>query len=686
VFKWGRYNPEALLHDDGAFATHLAQDYVRALANYRPTLFIVRECQNIDPESLRFLLMLGEETSHSFVICEYTTGDGQFSADHEKIILEAVVRKDSLAIFDLLRLGMSEFRFLLRKYAPVDKKIEAAVELGWDGNLRIIKELKYRIMVGRKIETSSGSLLAVTLRENLELLSKRQRLVLAIIAVHVESIGQDTLFVALKRVDPTITTTDVALELANLSNQKKYVRIEHGQVSLADEDLLEAIITSSALMPMLRIAETSLRDLYLDVVRGNAFANVRLLAALRQAIALCAQTGDVVALRGLIKTLDSAVREAYDQTLYVNIVAEALLSRQDLSEIERHDLVEWASGAAYEVSDFPAAVSLLEALSERGTYETALLACCYGEINRHEDALTLSRDLRARASNAQSTVALAALLIECQCLVALGRKREARTLHAKLRNDTAFANSPLFGFVLRYTEMIEEFPACSSEMTQSVEFFRVHGFRKSAAYSRLAVAMYSVFKGQLETARELLAEAETELVAHVRDRQIILNNKVVVALLSPEPDLPSCIRKLDSALFSTRDDFSRLVLQNNLMICYWLLRDFTHAIHCAEIMESILRAPAFGDRGVFWSTCFNAWKFFAEIGSNDRAEQFKAIPIALGFDDSSDESYWRARFGLAETAASEFDYLMRFKYHPEYLSHWLIDLEGLEVLKGELVQ
>jgi hypothetical protein len=40
------------------------------------------------------------------------------------------------------------------------------------------------------------------------------------------------------------------------------------------------------------------------------------------------------------------------------------------------------------------------------------------------------------------------------------------------------------------------------------------------------------------------------------------------------------------------------VLHNNLLICYWLQGDFVHGIHIAEVMEAILRAPAFGDRGV----------------------------------------------------------------------------------------
>jgi hypothetical protein len=595
--KRGRYSPGTLLQDDSSFATQLAQDYVRALATYRPTLFIIRECQNIDPESLRFFLTLGDETSHSFLILEYTSATGQFSEDHEKIIFEAVTRRDCLAIFDLLRLNIREFRLLLRKYVPLDKKIEAAVELAWDGNLRIIKELTYRIMVGRAVEASSNSLLSATLRSNLELLPKRLRLTLAIVAVHVEAITKDTLFAALKLIDEKITANDLALDLARLASAEQYVSLKGGYVSVPDEDLMDALTASPVMLPMLRLAETILRDIYLGILKENAFTNIRLHAALRQAVALCARTGDIVALRGLIRTLDSAVREAYDQTLYINIVAEIILGDKHLSMLERRDLVGWASAAAYEVSDFPTAVSLLETLSERDAYENALLACCYGETNRHNDALVLTRRLITQTTT-NSDVSLAAQLIECECLVALGRHAAAEELYAAISDDEILAASPLFGFVLRYAEIIYEFPACTIEMLQSADVLRFSGFRKSAAYSQLAAAVYFAFGGHISTAQHLLEEAEAELLSHVRDRQIILNNTVVVGLLSPSPNLPLYIEKLNSGLFAARDEFSRLVLHNNLLICYWLQGDFVHGIHIAEVMEAILRAPAFGDRGV----------------------------------------------------------------------------------------
>jgi len=680
--KRGHYSPESMLQDDSTFATQLAQDYVRLLANFRPTVFVVRECQNIDPESLRFFLTLGQEVLETAIICEYTSADGKFSADHEKLIFETIVSKSELVIFDLMRLDIKEFRFLLRKYAPTSKRIETAAELAWDGNLRIIKELKYRVMVGSAVDSSTPLHLTRALVENLEVLSKTQQLVIAIVAANVEAISMEILSAVLTLINNSITAKDVIAETERLANTEGYLSIGSDHVALADEDLLDAMSKSNAMMPILRLAETGLRDFYLDLVGRNALTNVPLHLALRQAVALCARTGDIVALRGLIKMLDSAIRQAYDQTLYVNIVSDVVAGRQDLLDTERRELVGWAAAAAYEVGDFPVAILLLSKLHEPTHYDVALLACCYGEVNRNEDALTLAGQLVSHHANDETNVLLAARLIECASVFSLGEKEEARVLHAKMRNDPGFSTSPLFGFVLRYTEIVQDFPTCTPDILESVTALRVHGLRKAAAYSELAAAMNLACEGHLKRARELVSNAEAELVPFVRDRQTILNNQVVLELLSPKPNLASCLEKLDAALFSARDDFSRLVLNSNRLICFSLSDQAANAVHCTEIIADILAAPRFGNRDIFWPACFNAWRFFSDKGDSDQAERFRNISFALESDDSNYQLYWNARFGLLDTAPSEFTFLMQFKYHPEYLSHWLIDQEGLALLKA----
>lgn len=681
--KTGRYNPDAILQDDSLYSTKLAQDYVSGLACSEPALFIIRECQNIDPESLRFFLALGEKNRNLAVILEYTTpAGGRFSPDHEKIILDTVSDESSLMIFDLMRLNMEEFRTLLRKYVDADKKIETAAELTWDGNLRIIKELKYRLMIGSSVDAASPLLLPATIKQNLELLPKRKKTILAIIASHVEAIQFDTLLGVMRRIESKLTAKKLNSELEHLANEEKYVRIGK-LVSLADEDLMDAVATSDRMKPLVLLAENRLREFYLDVIKGATFTGVPLSIALRQAIVLCARTGDVVALQNLVETLDASIVLAVDQTLYINIVAGAVLSREDLSYNERQGLVDWTVAAAYEVGDYPTAASLLETNPNLSVYEKALLACCYGEANRHAEALKIARQIKSGTGKTDRDALIIARLIECASLFALGSKRESLDTHAALRRDAELSASPLFGFVLRYTEIVKDFPHCTSDVLKSAELLRSQNLLKSAAYSQLVGAIHLAFAGEVGEASRLIRQAETALLLQVRDRQIIFNNAVVVELLSDEPDLDGCLEKLSAALFTVRDDFSRLTLHNNRLICFWLHKDYIQASHCATIIESILRAPDFGNRDVFRTVCFNVCGFFDEFGEPENSERFKSLLSSLSLKDSCYENYWKVRFGLAESAEPEFDFLLKFKYHPAYLSHWVIDLEGLMRLKAK---
>jgi hypothetical protein len=225
LLKIGRYSPNSLLQEDSRFASEVAQEYVGALANYRPTLLVIRECQNIDPESLRFLLSLGETATCCSLIFEYTNRDYTFSAEHEKIIFETVSGKDSLVVFDLLKLDLKEFRYLLRKYAPLDKRVEATVELHWDGNLRIIRELKYRIMVGDRRTPSKSLDLRATIQKNISDLSTQRRLILAVVAVHIEAIDRATLIGTLRRIDPSISPMTITSDLAGLETDEEYIRV-----------------------------------------------------------------------------------------------------------------------------------------------------------------------------------------------------------------------------------------------------------------------------------------------------------------------------------------------------------------------------------------------------------------------------------------------------------------------------
>jgi hypothetical protein len=439
------------------------------------------------------------------------------------------------------------------------------------------------------------------------------------------------------------------------------------------------------MLPALKLAASSLRDYYLEVINGNLYATVLLQSALRQAVALCASTGDIFALRNLVRSLELAARQAHNQTLYVSIVADVVLSRNDLSDLERRELCGWAAAAAYEAGDSPTAAKLIETLPELRPYDMALLACCYGVVNRHENARQLAARLIHTGKGITSHAALAGKLIEFVSLFAIGKKTEAAAIHSALLHSAEYLVSPLFGFVLRFTELIKDFPDCTADVLASIKTFQRSGLRKSAAYSELAAAMHLAYTGELSRARRLVADAQQELQPYLHDQQILVNNAVVIDLLSEKPNLLRCIDELKASLLAVADDFTRLTLHNNLLVCFALREDISHAAHTIDVIDRVLAAPCFGNRDIFVTVCYNVWRFLKDTDQPEKAARYKEVALSVNLETSCYPSYWKVRFGLELSAEPQFDFLLRLKFHPDYLSHWLIDLDGLDVLKEESV-
>jgi hypothetical protein len=232
-------------------------------------------------------------------------------------------------------------------------------------------------------------------------------------------------------------------------------------------------------------------------------------------------------------------------------------------------------------------------------------------------------------------------------------------------------------------EIVKDFPDCTEDVLKSVEIFRSHKLLKAASYSQLSAAMHLAYAGNVRKAQKLISEAESNLLSSIRDRHIILNNSVVAELLSSKPEIDKCLEKLNTALFTVRDEFSRLTIHSNRLICFWLQQDLNQAFHCISIIESIFKAPDFGNRDIFWTVCFNVSAFLEEVGELEISRKFKSFLSNLNLENSCYQNYWKVRYGVGTEAEPEFNFLLQFKYHPAYLSHWLIDYEGLSELKAE---
>ena len=393
-----------------------------------------------------------------------------------------------------------------------------------------------------------------------------------------------------------------------------------------------------------------------------------------------------MALRRLLKAVDSVTRSIVDQTLYVSIVSATLRENVGLRAFERRELAEWTATAAYESGDFQTASSILESIEEPDLANLAMLASCLGEDNRHHAAIRLADEIEFRAGPTDDDARLVAGLIRIANFFAIGERARAAELHSHLLHAEAEKRSNLFGFVMRFSEIVVDFPHCTADLLSGAELLDAAGFHKSAAYSKLSGAVHLAYSGDVDSARALLGAARKRLTNEIRDRAILANNAVAIELLSQSPDLTSCIDELNSVICTVRDDFSRVVLHINRLICLRLIGDVGRARRDIDLVERILSSPKFGNTDIFWNAYFNIWAFFRAIGDVVAEKRVASRFGSLIPDCPAYQSYWDARLGQNIDPPPEFSFLMRFDFHPEYISHWQLDAEGFRLLRTEFVR
>ena len=674
---------DALLSSDTANAVTICREYVEFACKDDETLLIVRETQHIDHESLRFFLQNNRDLQHQYLIMEYTSEKGHFDPDHQKILLRELSDHPNAHIMELLRLEKHHLEMLLRRYAVNDVALNSDFSLNWNGNLRSVVELKFRAGIGRKIHSAADiknslSDLQGQLNDHLSILNRHQRLLLALALAHIEAIHHQTVLLVAARIDEHTTMPEIENNLVSLVRVHKFLEFNHGFVRLQNEDLAVAIANSPAFEGLIVLARQKLRDYYLELIGSNSYTLTGMPMAVRQALSLCAKTRDTTAMLRIVRELSGIIRRTNDQSIYVDAIAEAIAEKQDLFQVEHEALVDWAAELAYDAADYKRAADLLRSLPAPNFYQAAMLACCAQELGEHEFALTILHN--HRSSSRDRSGELLADLIEMTTIRDMGDDARAKKILDKIHSDPTARASPIFGYVLRFYEMLLDFPESTPFMLESAEWFKRYGLINPEAYSRLSGAILLARAGRIDQAIEFMQRATKLLKSEVRDQYTVLNNKAVLAMLAPQPDFSQCIPWLIAGMRVCRNDYADVVLLNNLAIVKNQLGLISDAIECVDRMLSILKEPSFGDRDIFWGACFNAMRIFERAGQKRRAEDMRVLPRAVA-RSTEYSPYWEYRFDLRSDVDEHYRYLLKFDYHPLYLSHWLIELEGLKLLK-----
>jgi hypothetical protein len=674
VFNLGRYAPAELLARDDDFAISRCTEYATSLLARHSLVLVVREAHLMDLYSLRTLLETIASHRMPHLILEYTTNHA-FAAAHEKLLLRYPFVRHCM----LRKMGRDRVEHLLEEAVGCRTRLSPADYENWDGNLRAVKWLTGSAAgLAKELPVLLAPRLATSLADEFNRLDGAHKLLLAILHANGEPIALDHLREVLQRALPdAIGQTPDGLVDAVMADGGLVVWSTAG-LRLHNETVAQAIAEADTLRPLIALAEKLLRDSYWAVMERPAASAADLSHGLRHVFRLSGRTRDTAGLLRACAALNDRVAQSSDQRIYVDAVASALESDLQLTGPDRDQLIRWAASLAYRTNDPARAADLLEQLQTQDTFTLTMRAFALQELGRHETSLRLAEVI---ASDAQSPdEGLAAELIKALVGGCLGEVGASRDLLNRIVADPNYQNSPLLGYAYRFFEVVEGFADCLPKLLLSAAWFGRFDLPIPAAYSQLPAAVFLARLGRLGEARTLMSQAVAALEGTVHDKQLLLNDRAAIELLAPKPDYATCVEVLSEALRHARDDFSELTILTNLALARSGIEDHAAAAASARQSMAILESHDFADRDIYWPICFNAAQVFG--ASDDLQERAAALrfPEQRGGPVSVNKDYWSFRYGRCVAVPEGFEYLTALPRHPVYLSHWLMEVEGMERL------
>ncbi len=682
----GEYAPPNILNSTNDPAVDLARSY---LSESYPssTVFVFREAQHFDQVSFRFVLDVVRKNNGFFAFFEYTSDQSEFRAQHHEIIKAQGLLGLRFHWYQLLKLKPHHVTYLLRLYTNRDIELSSDYYLSWDGNLRSIEELRYRVTIGGD-ESASDDLspwlndAVEQYRKHIISLNGDQRMLLALINANIQPLSSAVLSDAYSRINARTAYSDPNADVDALLNTHNLItHTEKGELRIDNEDVSEAIETIPAMVSFLAYARKALKECYLEYIEKAEPGDVPLIESVAQAFMFSGVTADSGALVLLVKKVESLVGGAINPKRLIDTVYPLVESDDILFDDDRQLLIRWAIDLLYDTGQYKKALKLIPHASEQSDYIDLLEANCAIESGAHIRAKELLDCLRT--SSAASDLEPALVLLEALIARTNNDAESAQQLLEGLIKSTP-EQSPFHAYALRFMETVREFPAVIHHTLKSAVIFENLGYFSSEAYSRLASAMHLTRSGDVETAKYQVDVAQKILSSLAGDLHVARNNQGAVELSTLSPNLKQCRNLLDMARWTVEDDYSELVINTNLAITNSLLNMHEHADQLIKASVKILNAPDFGDRDVFWGVAYNAHFVLDRCG---KAAEGRRIMQQVASEHEPPiiyRDYWLYRFNLTdEPPDGKYSHMLAKQYHPLFLSHWQIDREGIKSLFSE---
>ena len=664
LFNLDYYDFRQYLFDNRPEANILKASYVRYLLGLQSHLVIIDNFQNIDGISYKFIgeWLCDSLSNKNVFILEYTLDDSENFENVIKLRDNLSITGANVVIYKLEKM-CPEFAFeaILNKYpsAKNDKdRIIKYYNYSANGNIRKIED--YVLCSAKHSAVSEFD----PAKENIAALCNESKLILAMISLHKGKVNLDCVYDIFKSNNVSFSH-DLTFCNEELIYKYHFVEIINNQIVVVHASILDAWNEFSKDFPMhCFIAYRELESYYKNALESKDGIDINSVQVLLD-LYLLFEPIKIYNLLSYLKTIvydNVSTKHAWE---YLHAFINAIRTKINMFVSALYEIIEWCCDLEliYEASE------ILTIIEKQTDFENSFsYAFSFCKINY----LLGSFDTVIEYANQKKRLATSDLEVLYYNLFLIIAYRSTNN-YSKMNGIVKLIDSSelnksysAYGFFLRLAEVYIDKEICCGRIQESVIHFNRIGNTHQSAKSNISLSYIYAINGRIKDALKALSAAEQVLGFEKSISHIFKVNKACIYMLEGNIDY-SVWNVLDSAELVTENDFSRLAIINNKIICCIEginVQQRSFLEHKA--LELLRRVP---DKHMHAILNYNLYLLYKDIDFSKAQSFYK-----LAEDNHKYCKTLSIRLGKKQKVRSKIsDFLLTKPWHVCFLSCWEFD-------------
>lgn len=564
LFKLDYYDFSQYLFHNRPEVNLIKAGYVRYLLGLQSHCVIIDNFQNIDGISYKFLgeWLCDSLSNKNVFIFEYTLDD---SENFEKIIKlrdNLSITGANVVIYKLEKM-CPEFAFetILNKYpsAKCDKdEIIKYYNYSANGNIRKIEDYVLCSVKNSAVREFDPA------KENISSLCNESKLIFAIISLHRGKVNLDCIYDIFKSNNISFSH-DLTFCIEELTGKYHFVEIINNQLIVVHASILDAWNEYSKDFPThCFIAYRELETYYKNTLDAKDEIDVNSVQVLLD-LYLRFDPIKIYNLLSYLKKLvydNISTKHAWE---YLYAFIKAIRTKINMFVSALYEIIEWCCDLEL-IHEAGEILTIIETQTDfENSFRYAFSFCKINYLLGNFDTVIEYANQKKRLSKSDLEVLYYNLFL----IIAYRSTNNYQKMDSVVKlidSNESNKSYSAYGFFLRLAEVYMGKEICSSRIEESVTYFNRIKNTHQSAKSNISLSYIYAINGKTKAALKALSTAEQALGIEKSISHIFKVNKACINMLEGNIDY-SVWTLLDSAELVTENDFSRLAIINNKIIC-----------------------------------------------------------------------------------------------------------------------